>query len=104
MRLPIGLLGRITVPHKLRELLLRQGCRPDDGIRIALLVAAMVTGEQSLADGAPVMANRRGWCQYGFEEVFCGETDEYGRFQFDRIACTTEVNAAPKPIKLSLNK
>lgn len=50
------------------------------------------------------MASRRGWRQYGFEEVFCGETDEYGRFQFDRIACTAEVNAAPKPIKLPFNK
>ncbi|MGK0156427.1 MAG: hypothetical protein ACI9SE_003396, partial [Neolewinella sp.] len=51
MRLPIGLPGRITALHTQRELLLRHGCRPGEDIQIALLVAAMVTGEQSLADG-----------------------------------------------------
>lgn len=95
MHLPVGLPCRITVDHKPHALFLREDCLPGDDIRIELLKPATVTGRLTLADGTPAKAKLRAWHRDSHDTVLIGETDEDGRFHFDRVP--------PGPLRLDID-
>lgn len=94
MHLPVGLPCRIVVDHKPHAVFLREDCLPGEDIAIQLVEPAIVTGVVTLADGTPAKAKLRGWHRDLYDERFRGETDDKGRYRFDRVA--------PGPIRIEI--